>query len=75
MVKEEEGKERNEMKNKQIEKKEGGKGQGERTSRRVRASHVTWPEPVSGAALAGVGDDEPRHRYRFRWLSLPVADR
>ena len=64
--------EKQEEKNK---KKGGGKGEGQKTPGRVRASHVTWPEPVSGAVLIEAGDDGPRHGYRFRWPSLPVSDR
>ena len=28
---------------------------------------LTWPEPVSGAALVGAGDDGPGHGYRFQF--------
>ena len=40
----------------------GGKGKWEeqRALGRVGVSHVTWPKPVSGAALIEAGDDGPR---------------
>ena len=56
-----------ERKTKIQEKKRGGVGEREwrRTPGRVRASHVIWPEPVSGAVLIEAEDDGSRHGYRF----------
>ena len=46
----------------------------QRAPGRVETSHVTWPKPVSGAALVEAGDDGPRHGYHLRRPSLPGAD-
>ena len=52
----------------------GGEWERQRAPGRVGTSHVTWPKPVSGAALTEAGDDRPRHGYRLRSPSLPGAD-
>ena len=52
----------------------GRKWERERAPARVGTSHVTWPKPVSGAALIEAGDDGPRHGYCLWRPSLSGAD-
>ena len=59
-------------KKKKSEKKGGAKvgaGPGK------RPAMLPWLEPVSGAALVGAEDDEPRHSYRLQLPSLLVTAR